>query len=128
MDEKIRILMIDDDVRLSKTVKMLLTRTGRFDVCVENNPLKATEAALAFHPDLILLDVIMPYKDGGTVAGEIREVAALSNVPVIFLTSILDKDEAAVKGNTIGNDPVLAKPVTTQELIQEIDRVLEHHR
>jgi DNA-binding response OmpR family regulator len=124
MASKIKILMIDDDVRLSKTVALLLTRTGRFSVDVENNPLEACATALRIQPDLIILDVIMPFKDGGTVASEIRQEPSLSAVPVIFMTSIMDHQEAAARGNTLGNDPVLAKPVTMPELIAQIDALL----
>jgi len=119
-----RILIIDDDEQLSQTLARLLHSTGRFATEIVNNPLQAREHALRFRPDLILLDVIMPYKDGGTVAMELREESSLKNVSVIFLTSILDQEEAAARGNTLGNDPVLPKPVTISRLLEEIDRVL----
>ena len=125
MEHKQKILVVDDDVRLSQTLKLLLGSTGRFTVQVVNDPLKACAEAKRIHPDLIILDVIMPFMDGGTVAARIREEPSLAETPVIFLTSILDREEAAVKGNTIGNDPVLAKPVTTAELIAQIDAVFD---
>lgn len=124
MERKINLLVVDDDVRLSTVLSRLLTNTGRFSVDVVNNALDACAAAVRLHPDLIILDVIMPFKDGGTVASEIREEPSLTGVPVIFLTSIIDHQEAAARGNTIGDDPVLAKPVTIKELITQIDALL----
>ncbi len=102
---KRRILVIDDDVRLSQTLKRLIEFERPFDVLVENDPLRAVQTALRWRPDVIVLDVIMPHKDGGTVAAEIREQPALADVRVVFLTSILDREEAAVRGNTLGGDP-----------------------
>jgi DNA-binding response OmpR family regulator len=121
---KTRILVVDDDVSLSETVQDVLTQTGRFEVETENDPLKACAAVNRFHPQLILLDVIMPFMDGGTVASKIREDPRFARVPVIFFTSILDQEEAAVRGNTLGNDPVLAKPISISALIAKIDEVL----
>jgi DNA-binding response OmpR family regulator len=124
MAGKRKILIVDDDIRLSHTVQMLLDREGRFETRVENSALRARQTAREFLPDLIVLDVIMPDKDGGAVAAEIREDALLARVPVIFLTSIVDRNEAAVRGSRLGNDPVLAKPVTIAELLAQIEKSL----
>jgi two-component system, OmpR family, response regulator len=124
MQNKIKLLVVDDDVRLSTVLSRLLTMTGRFSVEVVNNPLDACATAVRLQPDLIILDVIMPFKDGGTVASEIRQEPSLAQVPVVFLTSIIDHQEAAARGNTLGNDPVLAKPITIQNLVAQIDALL----
>ena len=55
-----RILMIDDDVPLTQTVRINLEDTGRYEVMVENNPRNALATAREFQPDLVLLDVVMP--------------------------------------------------------------------
>ena len=121
---KKKILVVDDDKALSRMVKLGLEQTGRYEVRVENDARNALAAALSFRPDLMLLDVIMPDKDGGTVASEIRQDKNLKNTPVIFLTSILGKDEAADRGGKLGKEPVLAKPVSADELLKKIEECL----
>lgn len=119
-----RILIVDDDIELSKLMKMGIEQSGAYEVRVENDPRQAQTVALSFRPELLLMDVIMPWMDGGTVVARVREEETLKNVPVIFLTSILNKDEAASHGNRMGKDPVLAKPVSVAEVVRKIEAVL----
>ncbi len=118
---KKRILVIDDDVDLSQTVATGLQNAGPYEVTVENDPREAVAAAKRVKPDGIILDVIMPYKDGGTVAAEIREVPGFEDARILFLTSIIDKQEAALKGGMMGGAPVLAKPVEVEELVDALE-------
>jgi CheY-like chemotaxis protein len=122
---KKKILIVDDDVSLSLSLRTALERAGPYEVRTVNDPRKAVHAVRDFEPDLILMDVIMPFQDGGAVAAEIRADPAMSGIPVVFLTSILDKDEAAMKGGRIGPDPVLAKPVTLAELLPVVEKHLK---
>ena len=124
---KKRILVVDDNVRISRALKLTLEQAGPYEVMVENDPRRAKSVALNFRPDLIILDVIMPEMDGGTVASDIREHDSMKDMPVLFLTSILDKDEAAAKDGKIGHDPVMAKPVTADELVARIEKMLQSH-
>lgn len=121
---KAKILIVDDDTALSASLRKALEQNGPYEIAVENDPRRAKFKAQDFKPDLILMDVIMPWMDGGTAAGEIRQDENLKNIPVIFLTSILGKDEAEKKGGRIGNDPVLAKPVSIDDLIRMIRKHL----
>ena len=121
---KTRVLIVDDDVALSQTLKAGLEQSGVYQVRVENSSQKARRAALDFQPDILLLDVIMPDKDGGMVAAELREDPRLKNVPVVFLTSIVGKEEVGAMGGRTGEDPVLAKPVTIAELTARIEKTL----
>ena len=125
---KTKVLIVDDNVTLARMIKDGLEQAGAYQVRVENNPLKAHGAALDFKPDIVLLDVIMPEKDGGTVAAELRYDARTRNIPIAFLTSIVGKAEAAAMGGKTGNDPVLAKPVTLAELIALIEKTLKKKR
>ena len=63
---------MDDEVPLTKMIKLTLEATGRYEVVTENLAINALTTARAMLPDLILLDVMMPDKDGGEVAAEIR--------------------------------------------------------
>src|SRR5688572_11865686 len=91
---KRRILVIDDEVKVSDLVRILLERTKRYEVRVENRSANALAAAQEFRPDMILLDVDMPGKDGGVVAGEMRTLPATRDVPIVFLTSLVSRAEA----------------------------------
>lgn len=122
---KTRVLIVDDDLALSHSLKNGLEQSGAYQVRVENNPKNARRIALEFDPAILLLDVIMPEKDGGMVAAEIHEDPALAKVPVIFLTSIVGKNEVAAMGGKTGQHPVLAKPVTLAELIPLIEKTLK---
>jgi DNA-binding response OmpR family regulator len=121
---KKKILVVDDSVAIARALKTNLDDTGRFEVRIENDPRKARAAVGEFGPDLVLLDVIMPGMDGGAVAAEIRQDVRMKDMPVIFLTSILNRAEAEARGGKLGDDPVLAKPVTVSELLAAIDKVL----
>ena len=119
-----RILVVDDEPNLSGLVRLFLERTQRFEVRTENRSALALSAARQFQPDLILLDVDMPGKDGGDVAREIQGDAELCGVPILFLTSLVSTEDAG-KGLIVrGGMRFLAKPVNPNILIDSIDRVL----
>ena len=119
---KKRVLIVDDNTDISNTLKINLEMAGQYDVRVENRSVKARQSARQFKPDIILLDVIMPEKDGGMVAAELEADSELRKVPIIFLTSIVDREEAARKGGRLGNAPLLAKPFTMNELLPLIEK------
>lgn len=110
---KKRILLIDDESGFTNILRLSLPA---YDVVAENNPLRAVETARRFKPDIIFLDVIMPDKDGGAVAAELKEDPALANVPVIFLTAIVS-DKDTKPGSLIGGYEFLAKPVSRDHIV-----------
>lgn len=119
-----RVLVVDDNEILANTVKLGLEQWGTYEVEVICDPARAAATALDNPPDIILLDVIMPGRDGGSVAAEIREHPRTSSIPIVFLTSILGKDEASLKGGHLADAPVLAKPVTIEQLTEQIQKSL----
>lgn len=118
---KKRILVIDDEAGITRTVKVNLERTGNYIVGTENDARHALAAAREFQPDLILLDVMMPDADGGEVAGEIHADLALENVPIVFLTAIVSNRETAGQPIESGGQTFIAKPVDLRELIECIE-------
>jgi len=120
---KKRVLIVDDNASLADTLKVNLEMAGGFDVQVETQSVNALKVARQFKPDVVLLDVIMPEKDGGMVAAELHADQDLKQVPIIFLTSIVDRSEAVRHGGFLGNEPVLAKPFTMNELLPLIEKV-----
>jgi CheY-like chemotaxis protein len=118
-----KILVVDDNSAFTHLVHMALGRKG-YDVVEENDPLRALETARRIHPDLILLDVLMPAMDGGDVCSQVREDPALRRTPVVFLSAIVSKTEVLSHRGHIGSDYFLAKPVTLAELINCIETQL----
>ncbi len=121
---KRRILVIDDDAFHSKTVRRALESTERFEVVELNDPRHAVRAVHDHRPDLVLLDVMMPQKDGGQVAAELRADLIAQHTPIVFLTAVLDPSEVGAQGNMIGGFPFVAKPVSKADLIKVIERYL----
>ena len=119
-----RILVVDDEPNLSGLVRFYLEKTQRFVVRVENRSAQVVSVACEFQPDLILLDVDMPGKDGGQVAHEIEAVPALRAVPVVFLTSLISSAEAGACVKVLAGQRFLAKPVSAGVLVDAIDSVL----
>ncbi len=114
---KKRILVIDDEPSITRLLKINLEDTGRYVVAVENKGAHALEAARQFHPDAILLDVMLPDADGGDIASQLQESTALSHVPIVFLTAAVTKDEVRSHKGKIGGLPFLAKPVDMPEVL-----------
>lgn len=119
-----KILVVDDEVVLTKMVKMNLERTGEYEVRTENEGSKALQATRDFKPDLIFMDVMMPDMSGDEVIAEIRDDPNLASIPYVFMTAIVSKAETEEMGSTIGGNEFLAKPVKTQEIIATIERIL----
>jgi CheY-like chemotaxis protein len=119
-DSARRILIVDNDKNSTHLVKILLEKTGRYLVFEENDPARAHQTARNFRPDLIFLDVVMPNRDGGEIAVQIRGDSELQNTPIVFLTALVTRAEANA-GLHIDGHPFLAKPINIQELIKTIE-------
>src|SRR5712691_3253920 len=102
MPQKKRILLVDDEATITRTLKLYLEGTGAYEVRAENRGSAALEAARTFKPDLILLDVAMPDMDGGDVAAQIRGDEALKDSPIVFLTALVKKQEVVATGVSLG--------------------------
>lgn len=123
---KSRILVVDDEPNLSDIVRIVLERTNRFEVRVENRSARAVSVAKEFQPEIILLDVDMPGKDGGEVAREIKTDHALREVPILFLTSLISRAETGGNVTERGGMHFLPKPVNPIVLIETLERMLAH--
>ncbi len=117
-----KILIVDDEETIGRALKTGLEMNG-FTVRYESCSTGVIAVCLEFHPDLVLLDIGMPVKDGGLVASELRNHQALRNTPVIFLSSLVNKEEA--QQNTSG-DILLSKPIPIAELVLKIRAVLHN--
>jgi CheY-like chemotaxis protein len=122
--QKKRILVIDDEASVTRSIKLNLESVGDYEVRTENQARQALKMAREFKPDLILLDVMMPEMEGGAVAAQLREVSALKNTPIVFLTAIVSKEETKGQEAVIGGENFLAKPMDLAELIQCLEKHL----
>ena len=113
---KSKILVVDDDPKLSHLLATILARAGGYDVCEENRSFAALATARVYRPDVILLDVDMPGKDGGDVFRDLAEDTTLANVPVVFVTSFISPREAGMRNGC----RYLSKPVDPQLLLQTV--------
>ncbi|NIO11055.1 MAG: response regulator [Deltaproteobacteria bacterium] len=117
---KKRILVVDDEPSFTRVLKLYLEKTGIYDVRDENRGTMALSAAKEFQPDLILLDIVMPDKDGGEIASSILQDDALKDTPIVFLTAAVSKDEEGI----ISGRPFIAKPANAEEVVQCIEKNL----
>ncbi|MEX6687128.1 response regulator transcription factor [Danxiaibacter flavus] len=114
-----KILYIEDELFLGKIVKESLESRG-FEVIMESNGARATELYKQSNPDVCVLDIMLPGKDGFTIADEIRSMN--NKVPIIFLTAKTQTADV-VKGFNVGGNDYIRKPFSIEELIVRIQNV-----
>jgi DNA-binding response OmpR family regulator len=110
-----RILVVDDDPRYTRLIRINLEASG-YTVVTGANGDEAVELAETMNPDLILLDITMPGRDGFEACRAIRQ---FSEVPIIMLTA-LTHVESIVKGLDAGADDYITKPLSVEELLARI--------
>ena len=120
---KTRVFIVDDDVNLSRLSAMILENSGAYEVLTEKDSRRALAVARQFRPEIVLLDVDMPHKDGGEVAREMKTDATLCNVPVLFLTGLVSKSEAGEQEIECSGMPFLAKPVMPEVLLASVRKL-----
>ena len=99
---KKRILVVDDEPKITRWLRLNLEQTGEYEVREENRGSHALDAALEFHPDVIVLDVLMPGVDGGEVAGQFEASPRFRAVPIIFLTAAVTREEVRSHDGFLG--------------------------
>jgi two-component system KDP operon response regulator KdpE len=117
--ERRRILVVDDEERMVRFIRMNLEHDG-FQVSEAFNGKQAIQKLRDVTPDLILLDIMMPDLDGFEVLETLREI---SNVPVIMLTAKGEEDDR-VRGLELGADDYVTKPFSPRELVSRVKAVL----
>ena len=120
---KKKILIVDDEVSITKLLKFALERSERYEVHCETEGLKALSAAQSFGPDIVLLDVNLPDAGGGEISAAFQEDPMLKSIPIIFLTGMVSQEEVE-SGVTVGGRPALAKPIDLEKLIESLEKIL----
>lgn len=116
MQRQFRVLLIDDEPELLEMLELMLVAEG-FDVVTAQDALSGLRAAYQAHPDIILLDVMMPNMDGFEACRRLRE---MTEVPILFLTGKAKGKDDVVRGFALGADDYLTKPFDRSELISRI--------
>jgi DNA-binding response OmpR family regulator len=117
---KTKVFYVEDEVFLARIVKESLESRG-FEVIMEGDGAKALDVFKKSQPDICVLDIMLPNKDGFTIADEVRELN--EDIPIIFLTA-KTQTEDVVKGFTLGGNDYVRKPFSMEELIVRIQSLL----
>jgi DNA-binding response OmpR family regulator len=118
-----KILLIDDEKNFCFFAKKNLEATGEFVVLCANDPLEGIRFAKRESPDLILLDINMPRKDGFEVLEAIKKNEKTLSIPVIMLTAV-EGDDAKIKSSGLYSEDYIVKPISYEKLREKIDTVL----
>jgi DNA-binding response OmpR family regulator len=113
------ILAVDDETLYQHLLKVNLEKEG-YDVITANNGEEALDLVSNRHPDLVVLDIMMPKLDGISTTERIRQ---FSNVPIIILTAKGDEQDR-VQGLNVGADDYVVKPFSATELVARVRAVL----
>lgn len=128
MTEKPRILLIDDDVDFVEATKTVL-ESKPYEVITSYDGDDGLRKAKEENPDLIILDIIMPVKDGFSTAEQLKKDAELKKIPVIMLTSYAERGgESSIAmsgGLTLETEDYIDKPVSPEELLKRVEKYLK---
>ncbi|MCP3926094.1 MAG: response regulator [Desulfobacterales bacterium] len=127
MSEKKRILVVDDEPDLTEIVKRNLEGEG-FEVEVAYNGVEAMEKVTANPPDAIVLDVMMPEKDGFEVCAELKADEKFLDIPIVMLTAVADHVGSTkyshFDGMSMEADDYLPKPASPEEITESVKRLV----
>ena len=118
-----RVLVAEDDPVTSRFLASLLDEKG-YEVLTAEDGDHAYELAVRRHPDLIICDVVMPYRDGFEVLRAVRRDVRLASIPVVIL-SMRDREEDIVRGLEMGADDYVVKPFNARELVARVRKQLD---
>ena len=114
-----RICYVEDDEDIQRIVRMSLERVGKMTVEVVGDPLAAIERMIAFKPELVMLDWMMPGMDGPTLFRRMKEVPETQALPVVFITAKASTRELEeLKG--LGAAGTISKPFSPKDLPDQL--------
>lgn len=116
-----RVLIVDDEPNIVASLEFLMGRQG-YDTLVVDDGDEVLDAVERFRPDLILLDVMLPRRDGFEVCQQLR-AGGHDTVKILMLTAKGRESEAA-KGLAVGADAYVTKPFSTRELVARVASLL----
>ncbi len=125
-NSKPKILIVDDDPIASMAIEGLLS-SEPYDLYFASNGPDGIATAATLHPDMILLDVMMPLMDGFEVCRRIRSLPDIAEVPILLITS-LDDQASRISGLQAGADDFVTKPYNSVELFARLQTILRLNR
>jgi DNA-binding response OmpR family regulator len=117
-----RILLVDDSETILQIEQMILSKLN-YDLVTAHDGDEGVAKALASHPDLILMDVIMPKMGGFEAVRQLRELDQTKTVPIMMVTTEAEA-ESMEKGYLTGCNDYIVKPIDTNELVAKVKNLL----
>ncbi len=117
-----RILIVDDEPNIVVSLEFLMKREG-FEVAVATDGEAALKSVEEKQPDLVLLDIMLPKKNGFEVCQTIRANPDWQGVKIVMLTA-KGRDTEVAKGTALGADAYMTKPFSTKDLIAQVRQIL----
>jgi CheY-like chemotaxis protein len=114
-----RICYVEDDGDIQRIVRMSLERVGKMTVEVVSDPMTAIERMIAFKPELVMLDWMMPGMDGPTLYRKMREVPETRELPVVFITAKASQRELD-ELRKLGAVGTISKPFSPRDLPEQL--------
>ena len=118
-----RILIVDDEVDLSRLMKLSLETAGEFQVECESNPQNALGVAHEFNPDLMILDLVMPGMDGYEALKQLQLIKDTKDIPVIAISANSMTGDLN-KGLKAGFIEYLTKPINIKEFTEKLNTTI----
>ena len=117
------ILVIDDEPDILTVVSMRLKKLG-YQVLTAANGKQGLDTIRREKPDLVLLDLVMPFMNGAEVCRHVRNDTALKHIPIILFTASGCADMTEEKLKTLGVDDYIIKPFEPEEFVSKVERIL----
>ena len=123
MNSDKKILIVEDDELMIKILKFILNKEG-YQLSIIKDGLSAIEQIPAINPDMVITDLLLPYKSGLEVIRFVKE--KLKKTPIIVLSSLGEEEHSVSEAFKLGADDFIAKPFNPNELILRVKRLLNH--
>ena len=118
-----KILVVEDEIEIRELLCTLLAENG-YTVIAATDGTEGLSLATTEIPDLIISDVMMQVMSGAVMTARLKEDPQTARIPIIFLTGVVDKDEADLTGNQLAGERLLAKPFQASELLSMVESAL----
>ncbi len=117
-----RVLIADDEPNIVISLEFLMEQAG-YEIKIATNGQEALDLARSFHPDLVLLDVMVPVKSGYEVCQQLKSEPATRDIKVVMV-SAKGRDVEVAKALELGADAYITKPFSTRELVAKVREML----
>ena len=118
---KRNILIIDDNIIFTRMLKKVIEANGLYDVFQEHDAMKAVLTASLIKPDMIILDIVMPLKDGSIIAEELRHNSRTYSIPIIFISGLIGENEADTYNSLHADNMLLPKTTSVRQLLSRAE-------